>query len=254
MIRVFLAAAFLAFVFTPSIDAAERGNHPELLAKHYRLGKPNGAGPFPAVILVSGISGFDADFAKRTYDTVQSRLVELGFVTLRVNYLAARNVVDPTSLVPVSTEQVASDICISVGYLRQQSFAKKGSINVMGWGFGASGVLQALGRAHEREPVQADAVVGYYPNCDFVQQKWTSGVPVLVLTGSMDHIAPLRKCNWLFRGIPEDRLTIREYDDAHHCFDMSGLPPETQYQWGTIGYNETAAKSAWLEVTNFLRK
>ena len=254
MIRGFLAAAFLAFIFIPSIDAADNADHAELLAKHYRLEKPNGAGPFPAVILVSGGSGFDADFAKAAYDDLQRRLVELGFVTLRVNYLAARNVSAPTFVLPVSPEQVASDICITVGYLRQQPFVKKGAINVMGWSFGASAALQALGRSHGREPVQADAVVAYYPQCDFVQQKWDSQVPVLVLVGSLDNIAPLRKCNWLFRGIPEDRLTIREYDDAHHGFDCPGLPSETQYQWGTHGYNETAANSAWLEVTKFLRK
>jgi dienelactone hydrolase len=254
MIRVLLVAASLAFVFTPTIDAADNVDHRELLAKHYRLEKPNGAGPFPAVILVSGGSGFDADFAKGHYDAVQTRLVELGFVTLRVNYLAARNVSASTFVVPVSPEQVASDICIAVGYLRQQPFVKKGAINVMGWSFGASGALQSLGRSPSRDPVQADAVVAYYPECSLIQQKWDSQVPILVLVGMVDNITPLRKCNWLFRGIPEDRLTIREYDDAHHGFDMSGLPSETQYQWGTIGYNETAAKSAWLEVTNFLRK
>jgi len=253
MTRFFSIAVFLVFLFVPTIDAADDAGHRELLATHYRLVKPDGAGPFPAVMMVPGLRGFYADFAKRTYDAVQSRLVQLGFVILRVDYLGARNLTS-TIASPVSPEQVAADICVAGEYLRQQPFVKKGAINVMGWSFGASSALQALGRAHSREPLRVDAVIGYYPHCDFVQQKWDSEVPVLVLAGAMDNVASLRKCNYPFSGMPSQKLVVKEYDDAHHCFDMLGLPAETQYQYETIGYNEAAAKSAWSEVTNFLRK
>ena len=91
MVRNFFVAFFLIFVVIPTVQAADDAKHRELLSKHYRLVKPDGAGPFPAIMMVPGCSGFDAKFAKAHYDHVQSRLVELGFVTLRVNYLAARN-------------------------------------------------------------------------------------------------------------------------------------------------------------------
>lgn len=252
MIRSFFILLLAFMVINPTIQAADNADHRELLAKHYRLQKPDGTGPFPAVMMVSGCSGFEASFAKGHYDTVQSRLVELGFVTLRVNFLAARNA---ASCQPnVSTQEVAADIHIAAEYLKQQPFVKKGAINVIGWSYGASSALQALGRSHSQDPVQVDAVVAYYPHCDFVQQRWDSEAPVLVLAGTLDNVAPLRKCLYLFRGMPSQKLVIRTYDDAHHCFDMFELPAETQYEFGTIGYNEAAAKSAWLEVTNFLRK
>ena len=252
MIRSFLIALCAIFMFILTVQAADDAKHRELLSKHYRLEKPDCAGPFPAVMMVSGCSGFNADFAKGTYDAVQSRLVELGFVTLRVNYLAARNA---ASCYPdVHSESMASDICIAAEYLQQQPFVKRAAINVIGWSAGASGALQALGRTYNRNPAQVDAVVAYYPHCKLVQQKWDSEVPVLVLVGRMDNVTPLRFCNYLFRGLPSHRLTIRVYDDAHHCFNMFELPAEMQYQFGTIGYNKAAAKSAWLEVTNFLRK
>jgi dienelactone hydrolase len=117
-----------------------------------------------------------------------------------------------------------------------------------------SGALQALGRAHNRDPVQVDAVVAYFPHCDFVQERWESQVPVLVLSGALDNVTPLTKCNYLFRGLPSHRLTVLVYDDARHGFDNFTLPAEMQVRFGTIGYNEAAAKSAWKEVTNFLRK
>ena len=59
----------------------------------------------------------------------------------------------------------------------------------------------------------------------------------------------------IFNDLPKrNRLTVRVYDDAHHGFDDFKLPAEMQYRFGTIGYNEAAAKSAWKEVTNFLRR
>ena len=157
MVRNFFVSFFVIFVFIPTVQAADDAKHRELLSKHYRLEKPDGAGPFPAIIMVPGCSGFDAKFAKADYDHVQSRHVELGFVTLRVNYLAARNAAICFPDVP--TEDVAGDICIAAEHLRQQPFVKKGSINIMGWSYGAAGALRALGRTESQEPAQFDAVV-----------------------------------------------------------------------------------------------
>jgi dienelactone hydrolase len=252
MIFQLVLSCLIALSITVGSYAADDTETRELLSKHYRLEKPVGPGPFAAVMLVPGCSGFDADFTKERFDRVQSRLVELGFVTLRVNYLAARNA---SSCYPdVPTEEVAGDISIAAEYLRQQPFVKKGAINVLGWSWGGGSALQALGRTGKRDPVQVDAVVAYSPACAFVQEKWESEVPVLVLAGALDNVNPLTKCNYLFSGLPSHRLTVRVYDDAHHGFDNFQLPAEMLYQFGTRGYNEVAAKSAWLEVTNFLRR
>jgi dienelactone hydrolase len=229
-------------------------DHRERLAQHYRLEKPDGAGPFPAVMMVPGCSGFHAGFAKKHYDAVQRRLVDLGFVTLRVDYLAARNADNCSS---VMAREVADDIRIATEYLRQQPFVKRGAINLMGWSYGAAGALQAVRRTKNGGPVQVDAVVVYYPYCREVEEKWESELPVLVLVGEEDNIAPFDSCKRIFPTVPSDRLVIRLYQDAHHCFDIQELPAEMPHpllQYLTLGYNETAAKAAWIEVTNFLRK
>ena len=252
MVRNFFVIFFVIFVFIPTVQAADDAKYRELLSKHYRLEKPDGAGPFPAIMMVPGCSGFDAEFQKAFFDDVQSDLVELGFVTLRVNYLAARNA--PSCWPHVAFEDVAGDIGIATEYLRQQPFVKKEAINVMGWSYGAGCALRALGRIEGREPVQVDAMVAYYPYCQ-AALKWDSEVPVLVLVGAIDNTAPLSRCEMIFNDLPKrNKLTVRVYDNAHHAFDNFTLPAEMQYRFGTIGYNEAAAKSAWKEVTNFLRK
>ncbi len=256
MVKIFqlFLSCLIAFVISTGSYADDKADHRELLSKHYRLQKPDGQGPFPAVILVPGCSGFNANFAKAHYDEVESKLSEMGFVTLRVDYLAVRDV--PICWPHVSTEEIANDISIAAEYLRQQTFVRKGSINVMGWSYGAAGALQSLTRTDGRDPVQVNAVVAYYPACEHAQ-KWDSEitVPVLVLVGKIDDTAPFWQCEETFGDMTKrHNLTVREYENAHHCFDISALPAKKPYKFGTIGYNKAAAKSAWKEVTKFLKK
>jgi dienelactone hydrolase len=243
---------FIVMLISNGSYAADIAEIQKNLQEHYTIKKPEGTGPFPAVMLVPGCSGFHAEFQKGHYDNVQKHLVELGYVTLRVNYQAARNV---DSCYPdVSANAVADDICTAAEYLHKQTFVKTGAINILAWSYGAAGALRALRASSSREPAKVDALVSYYPSCDYAR-KWDSKVPVLVLVGSIDNVAPLTKCEALFSYVPnKDKITIRVYDDAHHGFDNPDLPAQMQYQFGTLGYNEGAANAAWDEVTKFLYK
>lgn len=254
MVRIFrlCLSCLLSLLIPIGLCAADNADHQARLSKHYRLEKPDGAGPFPSVMMVPGCSGFGADFQKKFYDSVQNQLVELGFVTLRVDYLAARGLSSCAGT--VSTDAVGDDIRIAASYLKQQSFVKKATTNVMAWSYGGAGALMALRRTNSQEPAQVDAVVAYYPYCAGVRP-WDSEVPVLVLVGAIDNVAPLGICESIFGALPKrDKLTVRVYKDARHAFDNFQLPPEMQYAFGTLGYNEAAAKSAWKESTTFLRR
>lgn len=244
-------ACLLVLSLNSGSYAAENADHRKKLELHYRLGKPPGAGPFPAVMLVPGCSGFEAGFSKPHYDDVQQRLVALGFVTVRVNYLAVRNAYNCLS---VPTRMVAGDIAIVAEFLNRQSYVKRGAINLVGWSYGGVSVLTALAPEGDRKPVTVDAVAVYYPACRR-GVPWDSAIPVLVLHGTVDNVAPMAVCEKFFRGLPKStRLTFRTYKGAHHGFDVSQIQEEFQYSFGTLGYNEKAAKAAWRELTAFLRK
>jgi len=74
------------------------------------------------------------------------------------------------------------------------------------------------------------------------------------LAGASDTVAPFTVCEGIFRRLKtRDKLTIRVYDDAHHCFDASELPAKTEYQFGTLGYNKAASESALIELKRFLK-
>ena len=118
---------------------------------------------------------------------------------------------------------------------------------------GDASALQALERNGKREPVQVDIVVVYYPVCIRVH-KFNSDVPVLVLAGDFDTVAPMSECETLFGELPKrENFTVRVYDGANHGFDISDLPDNKLYM-GALGYNKAAASSAWSELAAFLRK
>ena len=251
MIRFFWATFLAIFIFIPTIQAADNADHRELLSKHYKLQKPTGAGPFPAVILVPACSGFNYKYATNFYNDVQNKLLELGFATLRVNYLAVRNI---ESCLDLTAASAASDLSIAADYLNKQTFVKKGAVNVIGWSFGGAAIFKALRSTGSKEAAQVDAAIAYHPYCN-AARRWKSDVPVLVLMGTKDTVTPVSACESLFSTLPKrDRLTMRIYEDAHHFFDIDGLPPETKGPRGTIGYNKAAAEAAWIEVKKFLKR
>lgn len=71
----------------------------------------------------------------------------------------------------------------------------------------------------------------------------------------MDNVTPISACDKISSALPEkNKLIVKIYVNAYHGFDNSGLPAKKQVKIGTLGYNKTAAESAWIELTQFLLK
>ena len=226
--------------------------HQRGLESYYVLERPGGNGPFPAVMMVPGCSGFSGPIARSHYARVAKKLNDQGFVVLRVDYLAARGL---SSCRPnMSQQEVAKDIVTAMRYIRSQSFVKKAAINLLGWSYGGGGALIALSEGLDSSPARMGAVVAYYPDCRFAGP-WEVDVPVMVLFGSKDNVVSSSLCKSLLSQIPaRDHVKFLLYPDAHHGFDSLELPSEKQYRFGTLGYNEKAAKAAWEVVEGFLRR
>ena len=254
MTRLILITLFVIFSSAPLFAADDNADHAKALSEHYCLEKPNGGGPFPVVIMVPGCGGFDTENHKEHYDGVQSRLVALGFATLRVNSLAARNATNCRQAMLFPSEGTG-DIYIAVEYVMQQPFVKKEAINIIGWSWGGAASLLALSPPAGQISIPLAAVVTYYPACKWAG-KWDSDIPVLVLGASLDNVVPFNQCEGLFGTLPNrDKLTIKVYKDAHHAFDNPAFQQDTQsLVGGTKKYNEAAAKSAWIEMTKFLKR
>ncbi|MDP2601069.1 MAG: dienelactone hydrolase family protein [Deltaproteobacteria bacterium] len=162
----------------------------------YNLLRPDGPGPFPALMLVPGSPGIVGNRSQQA-----EQLKEQSYVVVFVDYLSARGV--PTgSGDQVPRQDIVKDIQATQSYLRGLSFVDPSRIGAVGWSRGAASLLQALAEAHEKQPPFKAAAV-FYPSCRGIQP-WAAKVPILMLLGADDDAAPPEHCQELAKKLPND--------------------------------------------------
>jgi dienelactone hydrolase len=212
----------------------------------FRILSPTGNAPHPAVLFVPGCSGFAASNGVNHYDERAAELEAAGYAVVFVDYIARRM---QTNCAHVAQSEVAQDILDAAAWARQQPGVDGGRISVIGWSFGAGGVLAAL-KAMPADPPIAKAVM-YYPVCRGALP-WSAAVIGLMLLGQKDDVAYPALCKRVVDGVPAERLRVVTYPDARHGFDNRGFPDHAE-QSGAPVYNAEAAKASWTAVLAFLR-
>ncbi|MBL8587821.1 MAG: dienelactone hydrolase family protein [Methylobacteriaceae bacterium] len=236
-----------------------RGDGPALTGE---LLKPQGAGPFPAIVALHGCGGLraaDGRLARRHRDWAK-RLVGAGFAVLFPDSFSARGLSDVCSTRErgVNARQRARDAAAAADFLAAQDFVDKRRIGLIGWSHGGSAALAAT--AFER-PVVTDykAAAIFYPGCrGFVGRGWTPRMKTILLHGVADDWTPIEPCEQL---AGEAGVEIVRYADAHHGFDTPGVALRTRHaaysKRGdgvvTFGTNEPARADAIARVMSLLR-
>jgi dienelactone hydrolase len=210
----------------------------------YRVLIPTGRVPHPAVLLVPGCSGFATNNGINHYEERAAALQAAGFVVVFVDFVKKRW---QSNCAHISLEEVAADITEAATWVRGQPDVDGARISVIGWSYGAGGVLAALKDTH---PPIAKAVL-YYPVCSRALP-WFSGVSVLMLLGEKDDVAYPSLCKPVVDGVPAERLRVITYANARHGFDIRGLPAHAQSS-GAPAYDAEAAEASWTAAMDFLR-
>jgi len=225
-----------------------------LLEARQALSKPDGDGPFPAVILVAGCQGFDHPQFRGRYERLARELPALGFVAVRADYLAAAGA--STCDLIMDPPAAARDILAVARQLRTLPFVKADAINVIGWSYGAGLALGTLSELTPGEPSPVAAVVAYTPYLAMARP-WSVDVPVLVMCTLQDTAAPCERIDALVAELPgRDRLKYVKFLEGLHSFDNADLPPYTTAigNGNPMGYHAATAAAAWAEVVAFLRR
>jgi len=218
----------------------------------YRVFRPDGAGPHPAVALVSGCSGFAPVGARKFYERVAEKLQGQGYVVLFVDYVGRRGLQNCARAPMVTQEDAAKDLVAAVTWLRSQQSVDRARISALGWAYGGGAMLMALAdRTAER--LGLSRAIVYYPICRAVRP-WKVATPVLMLFAGDDEMAPSRACQAaLEKNATPDVVKAVTYQGALHAFDVSEIPEGTRGPGGAMGYNAQAAAAAWEEVQRFLK-
>ena len=217
----------------------------------YRMFKPDGSGPHPAVAFVSGCSGFAPTFAPKVYERVAEQLRAQGYATVFVDYLGRRGLKSCAGA-PITPSDAARDLIAATTWLRSEPSVDKAQISAMGWSYGGGAVLVAL-MENTPEQLGFSRAVVYYPDCRSVGP-WKVATPVLMLLGGEDDIAPGKPCEKAAqKSAAPGAVKIVWYPGAYHAFDVSEILPKTRGPWGTMGYDQRAAAASWEEVQQFLK-
>jgi dienelactone hydrolase len=233
--------------------------------------KPEGAGPFPGVVLLHGCTGL-----RTKAGAIQAKLWfwaghlrDLGYTTLLVDSFAPRGIDEVCTgrhlLSPVRDR--ADDARGGLRYLQGRPDVKRDRVALLGWSNGGAAALSVL---FDEGSVERDfrAAVAFYPNCT---RKYPGGpdfrpyAPLYVLVGALDDWTPAAPCMALVEraraaGAP---IAIKVYPGAHHSFDAPAAPvryrPEVRNHskpdgcsGATVGTDPAARADAIAEVTAFL--
>jgi dienelactone hydrolase len=235
------------------------------------LFRPEGVGPFPALVMLHGCTGL-----RTPTGAIQGKLRfwaehlrDLGYVALLVDSFTTRGIDEVCTgrhlLSPVRDR--ADDARGALRYLQGRSDVQADRIGLLGWSNGAAATLSVL---FDRGTAERDfrAAVAFYPNCT---RNYPGGpdfrpyAPLYLLVGALDDWTPAAPCMALVEraqaaGAP---ISIKVYPGAHHSFDAPATPlryrPEVRNHskpggccGATVGTDPEARADAIGEVTGFL--
>jgi dienelactone hydrolase len=227
-------------------------NDPAVKAIGGALFKPAGAGPFPAVVYMTGCPGIDPPPLRAQQKTTIDRLLGKGVAILIVDSFTPRG--EPNG------------VCANLGGGRFLQYGTRGShdalaavsvlqampeidtkrIFLLGFSLGGYSSLLAMDAKNATNHNGAVAgVIAYYPFCfDGVDPS----VPALVLIGEKDTWTPAAKCQAV-TGKPNFQLVV--YPDATHVFDQPSEKPREVFGHRLV-YDAKAAHDAQQRVDTFI--
>lgn len=221
----------------PSLDEDLTGGPPTELDA--RLYKPEGEGPFPAVVGMHGCGG--RDFRRRDApfayiaDWAQ-RLAALGYAVLLPDSFRPRGVIEVCTQAPAPVSPFKHrprDAYGALAWLSAQPYVRSDRVFLMGWSNGAATTLATLrvdnfGDLRERAGGMFRAAVAFYPACAAqVKSGWTTKTPLLVLIGEADDWTPAAPCHELELRTRRTSQPVEFvfYRGAHHGFDAPEHKP-----------------------------
>lgn len=202
------------------------------------LFEPQGAGPFPAVIILSGCAGVgpDAGIVRR----VNADYLPKGIATLVVDSLTPRGVAEVCSAPSSEQKEIigyrVKDAYAAMSWLSARSEIDSKHIFLQGYSHGA---IAAIGATDAQNPATAShqqkftGVIAFYPLCYSPNIKFS--VPTIILIGQADDWTPAKACEGL---IDRTNVEITVYPNAGHQFADPGL--DIMYRGHHLKYDESA--------------
>ena len=160
------------------------------------LSKPEGSGPFAAVVYLHGCNGL----SKNARDRVAKLMTGWGYVSLAVDSFTTRGIKESCDQLLPSGQ---ADALGALHYLSKLAFVDPHRIAVIGSSRGGIIALQ-VASSHPvdlfavPDELKFKAAVAYYPLCGVATDQLT--IPTIILIGELDDWTPAKDCErWMER-------------------------------------------------------
>jgi dienelactone hydrolase len=210
------------------------------------LAKPDGPGPFAAIVILHGCDGFNPGMP-----IVADRLKSWGYVALAIDSLGPRH---RSNACAGGSPDQPLDAYAALNFLTMQRFVDPDRVGVLGFSMGGGSALLAgeSGFIEQLFPRKFRAVVAFYPVC-----AGRSGImvaPALILIGALDDWTPAQTCQEIVKKADVDGGTIDlvVYPGVYHGFANRLLQPGERYFGHWLEYNEAATTDALTRTRQFL--
>jgi dienelactone hydrolase len=215
--------------------------------------KPEGDGPFPAVVIAHDCSGLGARSSGAPLRWGE-KLLGQGYVVILPDSFVTRGFPEGVCMMgnaprgpgarDVSPRQRRADVFAALAYLRGLAYVDSKHVGLMGGSHGGSTTLVAMAAASApssgETPAGFAAAVALYPGCGARAGGWSvqrqfgdhgpaigysgsyqASAPLLILIGEKDDWTPAAECRALVeRAAPASApLTLKVYPGAQHSFD-----------------------------------
>lgn len=181
------------------------------------LFKPEGDGPFPAVIVLHGSGGISEH-----YRGWARKLVSWGYVALMTDSFGPRGYGSIMSSTPsVMPQKRVSDVIGAAEWLSKQPYVAKGRIGTIGFSHGGWTTMKLVQADMHAKEYGIKGSVAYYPLCD-VRTEGKVDIPVLILIGEKDDWTPAFRCQELVASPNlrrKDLVDLVVYPNVYHSFD-----------------------------------
>lgn len=198
--------------------------------------KPEGAGPFPAVVLLHDCSGLGprGGASPRRW---AKKLVEWGYVVALPDSFSTRGF--PAGVCTAGPERSAvgpmfrvRDAYETLRHLRSLPYIDGARVGVMGGSHGGATTLASLAAREADAPALSEAKrggfragVALYPGCSLgrprFEDEYRAVAPLRILAGELDDWTPAGPCRRLASVATGAPVTIKVYPEAHHAFDSN---------------------------------
>lgn len=211
--------------------------------KPYNTGKvgmtlslPDGAGPFPAVIISHTVGGWD-DLLE---GAVTKALLAQGYAVAGLDHFGLRGIKPPLRPGTYSTPAAAVDALLALKLLATHPLIDRNRIGIVGFSMGGAAAqlsayeVLAARYAGAGGPRFA-AHVSVYGTMIAVAMDGAhtvTGAPILFLVGGKDETSPLAKVKQVISLVkaaqPDAVIEMMVFPDAHHAWDSPRMHPVQQ--------------------------